>query len=155
LHGLWNLLHIHGTFYSVLPSVKIQLSRGETWPPINWFKQGAVLCLSQARAWIANVICRGLFCVQWVQVRWEVIGRLLILVDWRLSLLELFFHDCRCDNDVVIKALSTFSPYIDFANGSVITKVTIHRENISLRRTLTHNAFLYVSSCFWRSLIIF
>ena len=23
--------------------------------------------------WISNVICRGLFCVQWVQLRWEVI----------------------------------------------------------------------------------
>jgi hypothetical protein len=29
--------------------------------------------LSQARTWISNVICHGLFCVQWVQLRWEVI----------------------------------------------------------------------------------
>jgi hypothetical protein len=31
------------------------------------------LCLSQARTWISKVICRGLFCVQWLQLRWEVI----------------------------------------------------------------------------------
>jgi hypothetical protein len=31
------------------------------------------LCLSQARTWISNVICHGLLCVQWVQLRWEVI----------------------------------------------------------------------------------
>ena len=29
--------------------------------------------LSQARTWISNVICHGLFCVQWVQLRWEAI----------------------------------------------------------------------------------
>ena len=34
------------------------------------------VCLSQARTWISNVICRGLFLVQWVELRWEVIVRL-------------------------------------------------------------------------------
>ena len=40
---------------------------------LKWFsKFHKFLCLSQARTWILNVICRGLFCVQWGQVRWEV-----------------------------------------------------------------------------------
>jgi len=33
------------------------------------------LWLSQARNWISNVICHGIYCVQWVQLRWEVIVR--------------------------------------------------------------------------------
>ena len=40
------------------------------------------VCLSQARTWISNVICRGLFLVQWVELRWEVIVR---LVDVNLN----------------------------------------------------------------------
>ena len=32
-----------------------------------------LLCLSQARTCISYIICHGLFCVQWVQLRWEVI----------------------------------------------------------------------------------
>ena len=37
--------------------------------PINWFNLGTYLCLSQARTWISNIVCHGLFCVQWVKMR--------------------------------------------------------------------------------------
>jgi hypothetical protein len=39
------------------------------------------LCLSQARTWIWNVIGRGFFCVQWLQLRWEVIVRF-VDISW-------------------------------------------------------------------------
>ena len=52
--------------------------RGEGWDAINRFNTGTCLCLSQARTWISNVICNGLFCVQWVMVRFFV---LLMLVE--------------------------------------------------------------------------
>jgi hypothetical protein len=39
------------------------------------FNPATFLCLSQARTWISNVICHSLFCVQWVQLKWEVIVR--------------------------------------------------------------------------------
>jgi hypothetical protein len=53
--------------------LEIQLSREEGWDLINWFNPTICLCLSQARICISNVICRGLFCVQWLQLRWKVI----------------------------------------------------------------------------------
>ena len=42
--------------------MEIQLSRGESWDPINWFKPATFLSLSQARTWISNVVCGGLLC---------------------------------------------------------------------------------------------
>ena len=36
--------------------------------PINRFNLTAFLCLSQARTWIYNIICHGLFSVQWVKM---------------------------------------------------------------------------------------
>jgi hypothetical protein len=33
------------------------------------------LCLSQDKTWISNVIWHGLFCVLWVQLKWEMIVR--------------------------------------------------------------------------------
>ena len=39
------------------------LSREEGWDTINRFNPATFLCLSQARTWISNIICRGLFCV--------------------------------------------------------------------------------------------
>jgi len=36
--------------------------------PINRFNPTTFLCLSQARSWIYNIICHGLFCVQWVKM---------------------------------------------------------------------------------------
>ena len=38
--------------------------------PLNGFPLLYVLCLSQARTWISNTICHGLFCVQ---LRWELV----------------------------------------------------------------------------------
>ena len=40
--------------------------------PLNCLNPVTYLCLSKTRTWISNVICHGLFCVQWVQLRWEV-----------------------------------------------------------------------------------
>ena len=39
------------------------------WNPINQFNPAIFLCLFQARTCISNVMCHGLFCVQWVQLR--------------------------------------------------------------------------------------
>ena len=39
----------------------------------NRFNTSTCLCLSQGRTWISNVVCCGLFYVQWVKLRWEVI----------------------------------------------------------------------------------
>ena len=44
--------------------VGIQLSRGEGWDPINWYNPATFLCLSQARTWISNVICRSVSSVK-------------------------------------------------------------------------------------------
>ena len=35
--------------------------------------------MSQVKTWISNFTCRGLFCVQWVQLRWEVIVRFVFI----------------------------------------------------------------------------
>jgi hypothetical protein len=40
-----------------------QLSRGGGWDTIKRFNAATFLCLSQARTWIFNVICHGVFCV--------------------------------------------------------------------------------------------
>ena len=45
------------------------------WYPMNWFIPAILLCLSQAMTWISKGICLGVFCVQWVQLRWDVIIR--------------------------------------------------------------------------------
>ena len=78
----WRFSYQEGRFGAVGDSVikrgglvplEIQLSRGGVWNPINGFNPTTFLCLSQTRTWISNVICHGLFCVQWVQLRQEVI----------------------------------------------------------------------------------
>jgi hypothetical protein len=51
----------------------IHFSRGGD--PINWFNNATFLCLSQDKTWISNVIWHGLFCVLWVQLKWEMIVR--------------------------------------------------------------------------------
>ena len=38
------------------------------WDSINMFNPTTLLCLFQARIWISNVICHGLFHVQWLFV---------------------------------------------------------------------------------------
>ena len=56
----------------ILP-LEIQLSREVGWDHINQFNPASLVYLSQARIWIYDVICCGLVCVHWVQLRWEVI----------------------------------------------------------------------------------
>ena len=45
------------------------------WDPIKQLNTSTFVCLFQARTWISNIICHSLFCVQWVQFRWQVIVR--------------------------------------------------------------------------------
>ena len=62
----------HKIFYCLFIYVlllEIRFSRGEGWVPIN---PATFLCLSQARTRISDRICCCLFCIQWVQLRWEV-----------------------------------------------------------------------------------
>ena len=73
--------------------LEIQLLRGEGWDPINQFNPAIFLCLSQAKTCISNVICHGIFCVQWAKLTGD--WSLLILVElmtW-LSLFKLSFHN--------------------------------------------------------------
>jgi hypothetical protein len=48
-------------------NTKMKIWKG--WDPINWFNSATVLCLFQARICMSNVICLGLFYVQWFEVR--------------------------------------------------------------------------------------
>ena len=61
---------------------------------IKRLKPATPLCVSQARTWISNVICRGLFFfnVQWVEVR----GDCLFCWSWSCwsSLFKRSFHNC-------------------------------------------------------------
>jgi len=41
--------------------LEAKLSRRMDWDPIFWFNPDAWLCLSQARTWISNDICRAHF----------------------------------------------------------------------------------------------
>jgi len=52
-------------------TLEIHLSREEGWDTINRFNPATFLCLSHARTWISNVICRDHFLVfgEWM---WEV-----------------------------------------------------------------------------------
>ena len=47
--------------YIYVLSLEIQLSREECWNLIHQFNLATCLCLYQARTWISNVICHGLF----------------------------------------------------------------------------------------------
>jgi hypothetical protein len=73
--------------------LEIQLSRGKGWCPINRFNHATILCLFQSRTWISNVICHGCFCVQWVQLRWEVIVRYIDIGEIEPSLFKVSFHN--------------------------------------------------------------
>jgi len=71
--GMWSLsgsesVHVfYCCFFMYVLLLEIQLSRGGD--AINLFYTSTFLCLSQARAWISNVICYGLSCVILVQLR--------------------------------------------------------------------------------------
>ena len=69
--------------------LEIQLSRGYGWDPINQFNHATCLCLSQIRTWIYNVNCCGFLCSL---NRWEMIVRLLILVELLTITFKLSFH---------------------------------------------------------------
>ena len=57
----------------------VTLSRRESYDPINWFSYTTLLYLSKARTWISNVTC-GLFCIQEIRLRWEVVVRFVVFV---------------------------------------------------------------------------
>jgi hypothetical protein len=52
------------------------------------------LYLSQTRIWISNIICRCLFCVQWVNVRGDCSSILLISTKWQSPLTYRKFKQC-------------------------------------------------------------
>ena len=59
----------------------------------TFYDQYRFWSLSQARIWISNIICHGLFCVLWVQLRWEAIVRFVIYWwNWWPSLFKFSFH---------------------------------------------------------------
>jgi hypothetical protein len=63
--------------------LEIQLSGGRSWDHINRFYLPTFLCLSQARTWISNGICCGLyFCLFEVEVvvRLVDIGEIIHLI---------------------------------------------------------------------------
>ena len=77
--GMWSIwveanlcmFFYHFVLYALL--LETQLSRGPCWDTITPFYPATLLCLSQARACVFDVICRGRLWVQWAQLRWEVI----------------------------------------------------------------------------------
>jgi hypothetical protein len=58
-------------FISIM-QLEFQLSKGENLDLIDRFYPATLLCLSQARTWISNSICRCLF-YMFNELRWEVI----------------------------------------------------------------------------------
>ena len=56
---------------TVLP-LKIQLSRGKGWDPINQFNSTTSLCRFQTRTMISNLVCCGIYFV-FSEGRWDVI----------------------------------------------------------------------------------
>ena len=49
------------TNISIQEVMRCSQLRREGWNLINWFNSATILYLSQARTWISNVICHGLF----------------------------------------------------------------------------------------------
>ena len=65
------------------------INRRIGWNPINRFNHATFLCLSQAKTWISNVVCRGLFFFPPANLGLEVIVHfvdimveLLAITDW-------------------------------------------------------------------------
>ena len=59
------------------------------WDHINRFNPAKTLCMSQARTWISNIVCRGLFCIQWVQMRDDCCwGERWLLLRWEMIVVE-------------------------------------------------------------------
>ena len=70
--------------------LEIHVSRGEGWDPINRFNPVTLLCLSQARTWISNIICLGLILCS-VQTRGDC-SFCWYWWNWWPSLFKLSFH---------------------------------------------------------------
>ena len=85
---------IYGSFCYrvVILLLEIQLSWGESWVPINGFNLAICMCLSQARTWISNVICRDMFYVHGDKVRGDCSWCWYWGNCWP-SLLNLSFHN--------------------------------------------------------------
>ena len=86
------------------------------WDLINQVNPAFFVCMLHVRTWISNVICRSLFCVQWVKVR----GDSTLCWYWwncRPSMLKFFFHNCVCSLIILLLSLPienislTSSPY--------------------------------------------
>ena len=63
-----DLLQCKVLFISVMP-LEIQWSRWEGWDHINRFNAAIYVCLSKARTYRSNVICTGIFYIQWFKVK--------------------------------------------------------------------------------------
>jgi len=74
-------------FLYVLPWESLLL-RGKGRDLIYRSNPASFVGLSQTMVWISDVICRGLYCVQF---RWEVIVVLMILVELRTFPVNSFF----------------------------------------------------------------
>ena len=99
--GKRKTLYIDGNIESVLYvciwHILINNSPIRTWDHINRFKPVTRLCLSQARTWISNVICRVLSCFQWVKVKGVCSFCWYWWNCWPL-LFKLSFHNSRDQN---------------------------------------------------------
>ena len=71
----WVSFFIISLFISIM-QLEFQLSKGENLELIDRFYPATLLCLSQARTWISNSICRCPF-YMFNELRWEVIDHCL------------------------------------------------------------------------------
>jgi hypothetical protein len=69
--GKWKVLY--RLSIPVLP-LEIQLSRGNSWDKINWFKSAIFLFLSQANTWISNVICCSSLFLMLNELRYVIVS---------------------------------------------------------------------------------
>ena len=77
--------------YIYVMLLEIQLSRERGWDPINWFNPAILLCLSQAKTWISNIIYHGLISsMKWGE-GWLFI--MLIMVKLLTIIVKLSFHN--------------------------------------------------------------
>ena len=108
--------------------------------PIYRFNPATFLCLSQARTWIFNVICHGNFCVQWVQIKWEMIVRFVdiggiddhhclnfLLITTHFSLISKVQWNNRLQVDMLLHIILTLSLYWPWAYQSLFLFVHIEK----------------------------
>jgi len=90
--------------------LKIQLSTEQDWDPslIPIY----VLCLSQARTWISNVICLAFYFVS--ELRWEVVVRFVDIcgiVDRQFHYFNFLFRYRRCKTKWLVKLVKLYTSY--------------------------------------------